>query len=77
MPDIKVSFFRDMSDDSRTRHESLPQMIGDRLHMVRCRIMQGGEFFACYQRPEGGVVALDRQGCERSGLALPLHFRAG
>ena len=62
MPDIKVSFFHDMSYDSRTRHVSLTHMIGDRLHMVICQMMQGGEFFACYHRPDGGVVALDRQG---------------
>jgi ribosomal protein L21E len=37
-------------------------MVGDRLHMVICQMMQGGEFFACYRGPDGGVVALDRQG---------------
>ena len=62
MPDIKVSFFRDMSYDSRPRHVSLPHMVGDRLHMVICQMMQGGEFFARYHRLDGGVVALDRQG---------------
>ena len=62
MPVIKVSFFRDMSYDSHTRQVSLPHMVSDRLHMVICPMMQAGEFFACYHRPEGGVVALDKQG---------------
>ena len=62
MPVIKVSFFRDMSYDSHTRHVSLPHMVSDRLHMVIYQMMQAGEFFACYHRPEGGVVALDKQG---------------
>ena len=62
MPDIKVSLFRDMSYDGRTHQLSLPHMVGNRLHMVICQMMQGGEFFACYHRPDGGVVALDRQG---------------
>jgi hypothetical protein len=51
MPVIKVSFFRDMSYDSHTRHVSLPHMVSDRLHMVICQMMQAGEFFACYHRP--------------------------
>ncbi len=62
MPDIKVSFFCDMSYDSRTRHVFLLHMVGDRLHMVICQIMIGGEFFARYHRPAGGVLALERQG---------------
>lgn len=45
MPVIKVSFFRDMSYDSHTRHVSLPHMVSDRLHMVICQMMQAGEFF--------------------------------
>ena len=62
MPVIKVSFFRDMSYDSHTRHVSLPHMVSDRLYMVICQMMQAGEFFACYHQPEGCVVALDKQG---------------
>ena len=58
MPDTKVSFFRDMSYDSRTRHASLPHMVGDSLHMVICQMMHGGEF----RRPDCGVVVLKRQG---------------
>ena len=42
MPEITVSFFRDMIDDRRTRHVSLPQTVGDRLHMVICQMMRGG-----------------------------------
>ena len=41
MPDIKVSSFRDMSYDSRTRHVSIPHMVGERLHMVICQINAG------------------------------------
>ncbi len=51
-----------MSYDSRTRYVSLPQLVGDKLHMVICQMMDGGEFFARYHRPDGGVVDLDRQG---------------
>ena len=51
-----------MSYDSLTRDVSLPHIIGDRLHLVICHMMKGGEFFTCYQRPDGGVVALDSQG---------------
>ena len=47
MPDIKVSFFRDISYDSRTRHLSLPHIFGDRLYMVICQMMHSGGFFEC------------------------------
>jgi hypothetical protein len=62
VPVIKVSFLRDKSYNSHTRHVSLPHMVSDRLHMVICQMMQAGELFACYHLPGGGSVALDKQG---------------
>ena len=37
-------------------------MVDDKLHVVICQMMQSDELFACYNRSEGGVVVLDRQG---------------
>ena len=51
-----------MSYDSRTRRVSFLRMVGNRLHMVIRQMMRGGKFFARYHWPDGGVVALDRQG---------------
>ena len=62
MGDIAVSFFSDPQASSRTRRVSFPRAARQDLHDAICRAMEGSEFFACYLSPEGGVVALDRQG---------------
>jgi hypothetical protein len=59
---IRVSFFTDMSCDTRTRNVPLPHTAQQDLHGTIRQMMQGPEFFACYNHPSGGVVALDRQG---------------
>ena len=62
MGDIAVSFFSETQASSRTRRVSFPRAARQDLHDAICRAMEGSEFFACYLSPEGGVVALDRQG---------------
>ncbi len=62
MGDIAVSFFSEPQASSRTRRVSFPRAARQDLHDAICRAMEGSEFFACYLSPEGGVVALDRQG---------------
>ena len=62
MAKIAVSFFSDPNADSRTRRVSFPRVAQCQLHHDIRSAMQGSEFFACYMAPEGGVVALDRQG---------------
>ena len=62
MGDIAVSFFSEPQASSRTRRVSFPRAARQDLHYAICRAMEGSEFFACYLSPEGGVVALDRQG---------------
>ena len=62
MGDIAVSFFSEPQASSRTRRVSFPRPARQDLHDAICRAMEGSEFFACYLSPEGGVVALDRQG---------------
>ena len=62
MVDIAVSFFSEPQASSRTRRVSFPRAARQDLHDAICRAMEGSEFFACYLSPEGGVVALDRQG---------------
>lgn len=62
MDDIAVSFFSEPQASSRTRRVSFPRAARQDLHDAICRAMEGSEFFACYLNPEGGVVALDRQG---------------
>ena len=59
---VTVSFFSDLDVSSRTRRVSFPRAASRDLHDAICRAMVGSEFFACYLSPEGGVVALDRQG---------------
>ena len=74
MPDIKVSSFREMSYYSHTRQVSLPHMIGDRLHMVICKMIQG----VCALPPVRRQCSGARQpGCERSGLAFSPPFGVG
>ena len=62
MADIAVSFFSELNAESRTRRVSFPLAAKSQLHHAIRTTMQGSEFFACYMAPEGGVVALDRQG---------------
>ena len=62
MGDIAVTFFSEPQASSRTRRVSFPRAARQDLHDAICRAMEGSEFFACYLSPEGGVVALDRQG---------------
>jgi len=62
MAEIAVSFFREPNADSRTRRVSFPCAAPSQLHYDIRSAMRGREFFACYMAPEGGVVALDRQG---------------
>ena len=62
MDDVAVSFFSEPHASSRTRRVSFPRAARRDLHDAICRAMVGSEFFACYLSPEGGVVALDRQG---------------
>ena len=62
MGDIAVSFFSEPQASSWTRRVSFPRAARQDLHDAICRAMEGSEFFACYLSPEGGVVALDRQG---------------
>ncbi len=62
MGDIAVSFFSEPQASSRTRRVSFPRAARQDLHDAICRAVEGSEFFACYLSPEGGVVALDRQG---------------
>ena len=62
MGDIAVFFFSEPQASSRTRRVSFPRAARQDLHDAICRAMEGSEFFACYLSPEGGVVALDRQG---------------
>ena len=62
MGDIAVSFFSEPHASSRTRRVSFPRAARQDLHDAIRRAMEGPEFFACYLSPEGGVVALDRQG---------------
>ena len=62
MAEIAVSFFSEPNADSRTRRVSFPRTAQSKLHHDIRSAMQGNEFFACYVAPQGGVVALDRQG---------------
>ncbi|MEX0502500.1 hypothetical protein AB3X55_02770 [Alphaproteobacteria bacterium LSUCC0719] len=62
MAEIAVSFFSKPNADSRTRRVSFPRTAQSKLHYDIRAAMQGDEFFACYVAPQGGVVALDRQG---------------
>jgi len=62
MAEIAVSFFSKPNADSRTRRVSFPRTAQSTLHHDIRQAMQGDEFFACYMAPQGGVVALDRQG---------------
>ena len=62
MAEIAVSFFSDPDADSCTRRVSFPRVALSQLHHDIPSDMQGSEFFACYMAPDGGVVALDRQG---------------
>ena len=62
MGDIAVSFFSEPHAGSRTRRVSFPRVAKSQLHQAIRETMQGSEFFACYLAPEGGVIALDRQG---------------
>ena len=59
---ITVSFFSDLDISSRTRCVSFPHAARSVLHKDIRQTMQTKEFFACYQTPDGGTVALDRQG---------------
>lgn len=62
MGDITVSFFSEPYASSRTRRVPFPRATRHELHDAIRRAMVSSEFFACYLNPEGGVVALDRQG---------------
>lgn len=62
MAEIAVSFFSEPSAKSRTRRVSFPHVTTPQLHQAIRETMRGTEFFACYLAPEGGVIALDRQG---------------
>ena len=39
-----------------------PRVAKSQLHQAIRETMRSSEFFACYLAPEGGVIALDRQG---------------
>ena len=73
MAEIAVSFFSEPNADSRTCRVSFPRVAQCQLHHDIRSAMQGSEFFACYMAPEGGVVALDRQGrhCQHLTVLLP------
>jgi len=62
MAEIAVSFFSEPNAESRTRRVSCPRVAERQLHYDIRMSMEKTEFFACYLAPEGGVVALDRQG---------------
>lgn len=62
MAEIAVSFFSEPNARSRTRRVSFPRVAKAELHQAIRKTMHGSEFFACYLAPEGGVIALDRQG---------------
>ena len=62
MSEITVSYFSDLNVKSRTRRVSFPHVTTPQLHQAIRETMRGTEFFACYLAPEGGVIALDRQG---------------
>ena len=62
MAEIAVSFFSEPNADSRTRRVPFPRVALSQLHHDIRSAMQGSEFFACYVAPDGGFVALDRQG---------------
>ena len=59
MAEIAVSFFSEPYANSRTR---CVLVATSQLHAAICETMRLSEFFACYLAPEGGVIALDRQG---------------
>ena len=59
---ISISFFSDLDVSSQTRCVSFPHATRPALHMDIRKAMQSKEFFACYQTPDGGTIALDRQG---------------
>jgi hypothetical protein len=62
MTDITVSFFSDLNAAIRTRRVSFPRATRPMLHKDIRQSMEPQEFFACYHAPDGGIVALDRQG---------------
>ena len=70
MVEIAVSFYSEPNAKSRTRRVSFPRVAKSQLHEAICETMRGSEFFACYLAPEGGVIALDRQGIDQRLTAL-------
>ena len=66
MAEIAVSFLSEPNAKSRTRRVSFPRAAKAELHQAIRKTMQSSEFFACYLAPEGGVIALDRQGIKIS-----------
>ena len=62
MAEIAVSFFSEPYANSRTRRVSFPHVATSQLHAAIRETMRVSEFFACYLAPDGGVIALDRQG---------------
>jgi len=62
MSEITVSYFSDLNVKSRTRRVSFPHATWYALHEAILGQMTHGEHFACYRNPNGGVVALDRDG---------------
>ena len=62
MTDITISFFSYLNAASRTRRASFPHATRPTLHKDIRQSMEAQEFFACYYAPDGGIVALDRQG---------------
>mgnify|MGYP007062013943 CR=1 FL=1 len=65
MAKIAVSFFSDLDVQSRSRRVLFPRADRQGLHKSIRGAMQDSEFFACYHAPDGGVIALDRQGVAR------------
>lgn len=62
MSEITVSYFSDMNVESRTRRVSFPRTAWSALHEAILGQMTNSEHFACCLTPNGGVVALDRDG---------------
>ena len=62
MAEIAVSFYSEPNAKSRTRRVSFPRVAKSQLHQAIRETMRSSEFFACYLAPEGGFIALDRQG---------------
>ena len=59
---IDVSFFSDLSVQTKTRCCQFPKLPQSVLTGLIAGAMKTNEFFACYRNQEGVVIALDKNG---------------